>query len=135
MRKPPQSDPVLYEHYRNECDNLLTKTRKSHEVVDRLAELLTMTRGRLPLAEAASRLGVSARTLQRRLESRGLNYRELAALKRYQAACRLLVDSDRPVSKIAFEAGYDNISSFNFAFRRQAGASPTEFRRAVNGAG
>lgn len=129
LKPPPQSDSILHESYRRACDRLLAEAHDAGDVVDRLVELLSATHSQIGLEAAAQELGLSARTLQRRLNMRDLSYRDLVALKRHQAACRLLVETQASISRIAFEVGYDNVSSFNFAFRRHAGISPSKYRR------
>jgi len=43
-------------------------------------------------------------------------------------ACRLLLESDRKVTEVAFESGFENLSNFNRRFRALRGRSPKEFR-------
>jgi len=43
-------------------------------------------------------------------------------------ACRLLLESDRTISEIAFECGFNNLSNFNRRFRDRKGMTPREFR-------
>lgn len=43
-------------------------------------------------------------------------------------ACRLLVETGRPVTEIAFAVGFNNLSNFNRRFRELKGFSPREFR-------
>jgi AraC-like DNA-binding protein len=45
-------------------------------------------------------------------------------------ACRALIESDRPVSDIAYESGFNNLSNFNRRFRALKGMSPRDYRRA-----
>ena len=131
-RRPPQSDAILHEHYRARCDLLLAQARRGGDVVDRVTGLLEGTQGHIEIEQAAHQLGVSIRTLQRRLGQRGLSFRELAGLQRHRHACRLLTQTDRLVSQIAFQVGYDNVTSFIFAFRRLAGTSPTAYRHGAD---
>ena len=43
-------------------------------------------------------------------------------------AARLLVDTDKNVSEICYECGFNNLSNFNRAFKAKRGSSPREFR-------
>jgi AraC-like DNA-binding protein len=45
-------------------------------------------------------------------------------------ACRALIESERPVSDIAFASGFNNLSNFNRRFRSLKGMSPRDYRRA-----
>ncbi len=45
-------------------------------------------------------------------------------------ACRALIESERPISDIAFGSGFHNLSNFNRRFRELKGMSPREYRRA-----
>ena len=44
-------------------------------------------------------------------------------------ACMLLVETDRPVSMIAFEVGLPNLANFNRQFRRVRGVTPSGYRK------
>jgi AraC-like DNA-binding protein len=44
--------------------------------------------------------------------------------------CRELIETERPVSEIAFGSGFNNLSNFNRRFRAQKGLSPRDYRRA-----
>jgi len=44
-------------------------------------------------------------------------------------ASRLLIETDHPVSKIAYASGFESLSNFNLRFRKLTGASPKEYRR------
>ncbi|HSI84720.1 MAG: helix-turn-helix domain-containing protein [Candidatus Methylacidiphilales bacterium] len=45
-------------------------------------------------------------------------------------ACRLLLDTEKSVSEIAFASGFENLSHFNRQFRSQRGATPRDYRNA-----
>jgi AraC-like DNA-binding protein len=47
---------------------------------------------------------------------------------RLSDACRRLLDSDHGISQIAFDVGFDNLSTFNRSFRKARGMSPRSFR-------
>ncbi|MDD5200515.1 MAG: helix-turn-helix domain-containing protein [Terrimicrobiaceae bacterium] len=54
---------------------------------------------------------------------------------RLSDACRRLLESDHTISQIAFDAGFDNLSTFNRSFRKARGMSPRAFRRQALGHG
>lgn len=58
----------------------------------------------------------------------GLTFRQYRTRQRLESARKLLADSDRRVSDVAFEAGFESIPYFNRAFRRAFGCSPSEYR-------
>lgn len=81
------------------------------------------------LAEIASALGQSPRTLQRRLAEDGLSLSLAAASARIREACRLLASTDTPLSLIGLLAGFADPPHFTREFRRRVGMTPTEYRR------
>ncbi len=77
----------------------------------------------------AGAIGMSVRTLQRRLGESGLPYSRLIEEERFRTAVRLLADPSIKVTRVAIELGYTDLANFTHAFRRWTGVSPSEFRR------
>ena len=73
-------------------------------------------------------MGLSKRTLQRRLRERGLTYSSLLDQTRYGIAARLIKDPSVRLHEVARSCGYNDPSHFSRAFRRLAGVSPSEYR-------
>ncbi len=78
----------------------------------------------------ARTLGVSARSLQRRLKSEGTSHRMLLARARARAAQSLLVSSELTIDAVAKRVGFSERRAFERAFRRWTGRTPASFRRA-----
>ena len=82
----------------------------------------------------ACHLGVSRRTLRRRLDAEGTSFHELTEVCRRNVGHALLVRSELPMIEIALRLGYSDHTAFSRAFSRWFGASPRELRRAGSGA-
>lgn len=88
----------------------------------------TLSDGQPAIAQIARELGVSTRTLQRRLREEGTTYAEVIDSLRAQMAPTLLRDGSLAVYEIAYLLGYSDPSAFFRAFRRWRGCSPAEYR-------
>jgi AraC-like DNA-binding protein len=84
--------------------------------------------GHPSLADVAPELGLTPRTLQRRLESQGIFYRDLVQQARFHLAREYLVGSDIELTEIAFLLGYSELSAFAHAFKRWTGVPPGSVR-------
>lgn len=84
----------------------------------------------VPLESFAARLGVSARHLRRLFDEHvGASPVEVAASKRLHLARQLLLQSNLPVTDVAFASGYQSLRRFNEAFQEKFRAPPTAVRR------
>jgi AraC-like DNA-binding protein len=83
------------------------------------------------LKDMAVRLGLSERTLARRLAGEGTNFRDLLTERRMMTAERLLAEGRRSVGEIALLVGYGENASFTRAFRAARGQSPRAYRRSL----
>ena len=78
----------------------------------------------------ARELGVSRRTLSRRLSEEGTSFRSIVDDVRREFACALLHDRNSSIADIAFFLQYSEPAAFTRSFRRWTGQTPTEFRNA-----
>lgn len=131
MDRPlPLGDRSLLEIYRSRCDFLLDRARGETPLVQRLSALLDAGGEALPHAQvAALRLGLSERTLHRRLAEEGARYSQLIDENRYRRARGLLADRRMSIENIAFTVGFSEPSSFSRAFKRWSGVGAMEYRR------
>lgn len=92
-----------------------------------------MRGGHLRMAQVADVLHLSPRTLQRRLGESGTTYQQLLDQVRHHLARRLLDATDLDVGEIAFVLGFEELNSFNRAFRQWEGDTPTRWRTTAVG--
>jgi AraC-like DNA-binding protein len=81
------------------------------------------------LAQVARQIGMSARTLQRRLGEHGLDFKGLVDDTRRRFALNYLRDRANTPTEIAYLLGYSEVSAFNRAFRRWTGSTPARYPR------
>jgi AraC-like DNA-binding protein len=77
----------------------------------------------------ATKLGMSKRTLARRLAEENVSFVEVLQQLKESLAIRYLEDDGMPISRIAWLLGFEELSSFSHACRRWTGKSPRELRR------
>ncbi|MGQ2970648.1 MAG: helix-turn-helix domain-containing protein [Allorhizobium sp.] len=118
--------------------NLPAATKSATEDHRRLAADLDrlMTERRLwadpdlNLARLARRLGMPARAVSQAVNRvHGVSVSHYVNNHRITEACRLLADTDLPVTRILFEAGFMTKSNFNREFLRVTGENPSDWRR------
>jgi AraC-like DNA-binding protein len=117
----------------NTFDAILTEQMASFfkdDIVSRCkAYLLRELTSGLPTAnEVASALGLSQRSLQRKLREIGLTYQNVLDETRHELARRYLDDPGKSVTEITFLLGFSEQSAFTRAFRRWSGMAPTSYR-------
>ena len=82
------------------------------------------------VAELASQLGVSERHLRRALEREiSVSPLELAQTHRLLLAKRLIMDTDLPMTRVAYASGFQSLRRFNAVFREQYRMPPSALRR------
>lgn len=129
-RVPKMASPVAAAQMSAECAKLVDELRRQAGVTQRVHQELTRTPGRFPDIEAtAESLGITARTLRRKLEAEGASYTGLLASVRKALAIDYLTETFLSTEDIAGNLGFSDPVSFRHAFRRWTGKSPREFRR------
>lgn len=125
------SDPTLFSILETHARMLLDQLPSSSDIVGRVREAIQaeLGGGNPQLESIAKRLAMSPRTLQRRLKDEGVLFNDLLDALRFRAAKSYLAKGDIAGSEVAFLLGFAEQSSFNHAFKRWAGETPTEYRR------
>jgi AraC-like DNA-binding protein len=126
------SDPYLNKLLLKDCEAALAERKGD------LSELRTtvenaisslLPHGRVLVADVARNLGMSERTLTRKLSDEGLNFTEILQQLRRDLAIRYLCDRKLHVSKIAWLLlGFNEVSAFTHTFKRWTGKTPSQMR-------
>jgi AraC-like DNA-binding protein len=96
-------------------------------VVDRITENLAEP---LALADLAAELGMSESRFSRFFRrATGNTFVDFVNRVRISRACQLLMESDRLITDVCYEVGFNNVANFNRRFLDIKGMTPSEFRR------
>jgi AraC-like DNA-binding protein len=88
----------------------------------------------IDLEQAAAQAGISPFHFLRLFSSvLGVTPHQYLVRSRLRHAARLLADDDRPVTDVAYDVGFGDLSNFVRTFHRAAGVSPRRFREASRG--
>ncbi|MDJ0712384.1 MAG: AraC family transcriptional regulator ligand-binding domain-containing protein [Woeseiaceae bacterium] len=91
----------------------------------------SLSEGVPKIGEISARMGMSSRTLQRRLSAQGHVYQDLVDAARRELAETLLRQTEFSLAEIAFLTGYAEQSTFSRAFKRWYGQTPASYRRVM----
>jgi AraC-like DNA-binding protein len=129
----PQANPVTVAMCERACEELMERRRARQGTGDHLRQYLAAApRHMTPnLPQAARALGLSDRTLKRRLQDEGMSYRTLLAEVRGLQANQLLADPTLSLTQIAERMGFSDLSSFSQAYKRWFGVAPSVGRDGV----
>lgn len=102
----------------------------SRELVDQVRSILRsmLVGGNVSEAALANALGMSRRTLIRRLRAENSSFHEISRNVRQQVACQMLRDTDAPIADVSRSLGYVSASPFIRAFKQRTGLTPASWR-------
>jgi AraC-like DNA-binding protein len=125
------ADPALCSILDRHAQKLLADLPRVASFGVRVRELIVSTlKDESPSEKrAASRLGMSARTLRRRLKQEGTTFEAIMGDLRRALAAEYLRHDDLSLDHLALLLGYSETSAFRRAFRRWYGISPVAYRR------
>jgi len=127
------ADPALVEIVGRRLDKLLAHRDRAEDgaATARVRHLLAaeVGRGHASSARVARALGLSERTLSRRLAAEGTSLRAILDGVRAETATALLHDPAVAIAEIAFFLGYSEPAAFHRSFKRWTGKTPLSYRR------
>ncbi len=124
------SHPELHAVLRVQAERSLDRLSRPQTFQERLHSFfLAQSPSSCPdMRIAARELGLSIRSLRRRLAEEGVSYRELAQNTLKERACQLLRDPECSVQETAHALGFADATAFHRAFKRWTGVTPLNFR-------
>ena len=113
---------------------VLDRSLGEHQRITPITEIVkwiikrSLTGGRPDIQTIAKEMGMSDRTLQRRLTDEGRSFKHLLAEVRQEQARMYLTDTALDIKEVAFLMGYEDQNSFYRAFRQWEGVTPSHWR-------
>ena len=125
------ADDELLKILKRYCRQILGQPTGPKDLSFEVRELITalLPSGQPTIDNVARELGMSARTLRRRLADEGLVYKHLLDDLRQKLALSYLSDKSISLKQVAYLLGYADLAAFNHAFHRWTGASPSTYRK------
>ena len=112
----------------------LVQKRRAMPITDRVATIIfrEMNDGPLCQERLGAEIGMSSRTMRRKLAAEGISYQDiLDDCRMRQAALDFHARPELSISQVALRLGYSEHSTFTRAFTRWSGTAPQQFRRTM----
>ena len=124
------ADNELVKILKHHCRLILGARPRTDDFVFEVQQLITtlLPSGQPKIDAIAQELGMSSRTLTRRLSEEGLTYKGLLDEVRRKLGLQYLKDKRISLKQVAYLLGYSEVSAFYHAFRRWTGSSPIQHR-------
>ena len=128
----PGHNPEMLEMLTPALGAALSEIEAQSSVAEQVKVVLkrSLASGQPSLTDVAKQLGMSERTLQRRITEDGSTFREILSDARREMGRRLLADPATDIDEVACLLGYQDTASFYRAFREWEGMPPNRWRDA-----
>jgi AraC-like DNA-binding protein len=131
----PSADPKLHAVIRRHADQVLAELPRTESLTQKVRDLVTreLSGGNPGAQHVAKTLGMSARTLARKLEDEGTTFKDELDDLRRRMALQYVTTRDLGLAEIGFLLGFSQAPAFHRAFKRWTGRTPLEYRNARRG--
>ena len=125
----PNANPITADLCQQFCSRMLAGLPDEFELPRNIRAACLNSRGAFPSAEEmATRMGLSVRTLHRRLAEKGHHCQDIVDDVRRSLAGEFLVNTSLTIEEIAGRVGFSEASNFRKAFRKWTGCTPAHYR-------
>jgi AraC-like DNA-binding protein len=131
FRPISHADPRLLSILEKQVKNSANRLGGNSDLLRELTLLISTSIGErnLSIDRVAPHVGMSRRTLHRRLAEQGTSFSELRDSVFARVSKEILSTTSASVTEIAHQLGYSDASAFNRAFKRLTGHAPLNYRR------
>ncbi len=130
-RRVDSANVELHQALTIQAQQVLTRVRADAGYIGQVRDYLRRVFPQLPeMREAARSMGLSERSLRRRLAEEGWSYSAILQESQLLLARQLLSDPTRSIKQVGFDVGFTSTAAFHRAFKRWTGESPAAFRSA-----
>lgn len=129
-RPNPHYQPELLQVLQGQAERHLARLSRPLTFVERVeAALRRQPTGSMPdMRPVARELGMSARSLRRRLDEEGTSFRNIAHVVMETSARSLLQHPAATVQEVSHALGFGHVTTFHRAFKRWTGLTPQQYR-------
>ena len=125
----PYRSPELFEVLKAQADRSLGRLERGAPLRERIERILGTQGTRSPTMDGVAReLGMSARSLRRRMQAEGLSFSDLATRSRMHSAKRMLERPGASIQETAYALGFASPTAFHRAFKRWTGMTPKQYQ-------
>lgn len=129
-REIPSANQEVYEDAMKRCHDIYSLQRFSTNEVDTVCNLFIRMSGQVcTIQQITKDMGMSARTLQRRLKQNGTSFQQLLDDWLAKEASKYLLDENLTVEATSVLLGYNDEANFRRAFKRWYGVSTGVYRQ------
>jgi len=131
-RPLPRANPLVFRSYVSIAEKLSQMLDEDFSTKDRVTRWLWAYTPPPRRGEIARLLGMSERSLTRRLGEEGTSYTQLLAQVQEERAKNFLRSAALSVSEVGYRLGYAEPAAFSRAFTHWTGVSPLKWRKSSN---
>ena len=127
--KLPNSHEIMFDYYLMQCQERLAELQfEAISDVDKIKEIIKGYGNRLPsISEVATVMGISDRSLRRKLNLKNITFRQLIENHRSESAKSHLKLGGTSIDELSQQLGYQSTSSFITAFKKWTGYTPGSY--------
>ena len=126
----PFTDEPMWRLLKNRAEEMLVQEQAREHLHERVKQVLhnEVDLSSVHPSGIARRMGMSPRSLRRRLSDEGHSLSALVDEVRREVALSELTNPEVPIKRIADRVGFSEVSAFHRAFKRWTGLTPARYR-------